>query len=235
MDLSQRTMLLCEAQDSLRREASSEQAARTRRFFTEDPPILGTPIGLSEQVGQELARQVRQAGNLDDVVWLSGQLYQSGYVEEGACASTLLEPFQKGFSLADWPLFDGWLDGFTCWATTDSFCLKVAARIILRCGPPIDWLMRWAQDKVIWKRRASLVSMMRCVRVAREVDLAFTLCDSLLDDDQALVQKAIGWLLKELCKGDQAATEWYLQTRALRLRRPTASYARQGFKPERNK
>lgn len=234
MDQTLRTALLQTVQDRLRREASPEQAARTRRFFTESPPILGTPSGLTEELGKELALQVRRAGELADAVWLAGQLFSSGYMEEGACANALLEPFQNRFNLADWPLFDNWLDHFTCWGTTDSFCLKVSAHVVLRSGPPLDWLMRWAQADLIWKRRACLVSLIRCVRVAREVDLAFALCDALLADEQALVQKAIGWLLKELCKGDQAATERYLQTRAAHLRRSIVSYAREGFKMERS-
>ncbi|MHB1357599.1 MAG: DNA alkylation repair protein [Anaerolineae bacterium] len=229
MDESQRMAALHAVQDDLRRNASPELAARAQRFFTENPPILGSPVGLSEQLGKELALQVRREGELADAVWLAGRLFASGHVEEGACANTLLESFHKRFGLADWPLFDRWLDDFTCWATTDSFCLKVAAHVVLRCGPPVDWLMGWANADLIWKRRASLVSLIRCVRVAREVDLAFTLCDSLLADEQPLVQKAIGWLLKELCKGDQAATERYLETRAGKLRRSTVSYAREGF------
>lgn len=230
MDESQRMTALRLVQDGLRCEASPELAARARRFFTENPLIIGTPIGLSEQLGKELAQQVRREGDLADAVWLAGQLFASGYLEEGTCANTLLEPFHKRFCLADWPVFDRWLDDFTCWATTDSFCLKVAAHVVLRFGPPVDWLMRWAHDDLIWKRRASLVSLIRCARVGREIDLAFELCDSLLADEQALVQKAIGWLLKELCKGDQAATERYLETRGGKLRRTTVSYAREGFK-----
>jgi len=233
MDETGRNALLNLAQAGLRKDASPEQAARTRRFFAENPPILGTPIGVSERLGKELALQVRVLGGLNDAVWLAGKLFLSGYVEEGACAGTLLESVQKRFTLADWPLFDTWLDSFTCWATTDSFGLKVAANVVLRCGPPIDWLQHWAQADLLWKRRASLVSLIRCVRVAREVDLAFSLCDSLLDDQEPLVQKAVGWLLKELCKGDQAATEGYLLSRASRLRRTTATYAREGYKTPR--
>jgi 3-methyladenine DNA glycosylase AlkD len=233
VDEIQRMDLLRVVQKGLRQDASPEQAIRTQRFFTETPPILGTPIGVSEQLGKVLALQVRRTGDLSDAIWLAGRLYSTGYVEEGACASTLLDPFHKRFNLDDWNTFDGWLDGFTCWATTDSFCLKVAAHVVARCGPPVDWLVLWAQDRSIWKRRASLVSLMRCVRVAQEVELAFTLCDMLLADEQPLVQKAIGWILKELCKGDQAATEAYLQTRAPRLIRSTAAYAREGIKAER--
>jgi 3-methyladenine DNA glycosylase AlkD len=234
MDEFQRKALLHSLQDGLRRDASPELAVRARRFFTENPPILGSPTGLSEQLGKDLASQVGKTGNLADAVWLAGELFKSGYLEEGSCANTLLEPFHKSFSLADWPLFDHWLDSFNCWATTDSFCLKVAAHVVLRSGPPVDWLVRWSQAESVWKRRASLVSLIRCARVARDVDLAFSLCDSLLSDEQAMVQKAIGWLLKELCKGDQAATEHYLQTRANSVRRSTARYAREGFKTVRS-
>lgn len=72
MDQTLRTALLQTVQDRLRREASPEQAARTRRFFTENPPILGTPSGLTEELGKELAQQVRRAGELADAVWLAG-------------------------------------------------------------------------------------------------------------------------------------------------------------------
>ncbi len=229
-DNSRRSEWLAFTQQSLRRQASPEIAARARRFFPENPPIIGAPSGLSLRVGQELARQVSQLGAFEDAIWLAGQLYRSGYMEEGACANALLERYHKRFTLADWPLFDGWIADFTCWGTTDSFCLKVTTHVMLREGPPVDWLWSWARAALIWKRRAALVSLMRNVRVARDIPLAFDLCDALLPDSADLVQKAIGWLLKETCKGDTSAVLHYLDTRSERLSRFVIRYARQGLR-----
>ncbi|MHB9033596.1 MAG: DNA alkylation repair protein [Anaerolineae bacterium] len=221
--------LLEAACSRLRREANAEIAARARRFFPENPPILGTPSGLSRAVGRDLARQVWLTAGLPGIVFVAGQLYASGYMEEGACANALLEKYQRHFHLTDWPLFDRWLADFTCWGTTDSFCLKVAAHVVYREGPPPEWLWRWVHDDLIWRRRAALVCLVREVRVGRSLPLAFSLSDALLADSHDLVLKAIGWLLKEACKGDPAAVQDYLEQRDGHLPRLIVRYAREGL------
>jgi 3-methyladenine DNA glycosylase AlkD len=69
--------------------------------------------------------------------------------------------------------------------------------------------------------------MIRSVRVGRYVPESQCLADALLGDSDDAVQKALGWLLKETCKGDRAAVVGYLQARRDRLSRVAWRIARE--------
>jgi len=87
----------------------------------------------------------------------------------------------------------------------------VLSYLVVRDGPPMTRLAGWARSEDVWHRRASLVSLVRAARVGLHVEELFGLLDALLGDPEDMVQKAIGWMLKELCKGDVEATIRYLR------------------------
>ncbi len=153
-------------------------------------------------------------------------------MEHGAVANEMLGRYWRCFDSEHWGLFDHWIGFFTCWGTTDSFCLKVLSHVIERHG--LDWprVQDWAQREGLWYRRASLVCMSRGLRKGQLQQEFFQLADVLFDDGDPMIQKAIGWMLKELCKGDVEATIGYLQTRSERMSRLAFRYAQEKLTPE---
>ena len=236
----QRQALVAEIRARLGAVADPRRVEGAARFFSRYTPlILGAPSGYAQCLGAELGRRLRSEGRaageadaagLMDAVAVAGELLSSGVMEEAAVANELLGRFWRRFAPGDWALFDRWLDLANCWATTDSFCIKVLAPLVLRDGPPMERLRRWARSEHIWHRRAALVSLVRSARKGQYVAELFQLTDMLLDDADDLLQKAIGWLLKELCKGDEPAVRGYLVSRAGRMTRLAARYAREGLK-----
>lgn len=190
--------------------ADPQRAEKASSFFPSKPPILGTPSGLSRELGAELARRLKTLGDLDAVIASAEALFSSGIMEEGACANEMLARFWRRFGPDDWDRFDHWIGLFTCWATTDSFCLKVLGHLILRDGPPRGRLRDWARSESIWHRRAALVCLIRAGRKGKHTEAICELADALLADSEDMVQKAIGWTLKESCKGDLEAIIGYL-------------------------
>ncbi|MBO4605771.1 MAG: DNA alkylation repair protein [Bacteroidales bacterium] len=64
--------------------------------------------------------------------------------------------------------------------------------------------------KNIWEQRIGMVSTMTFVR-AGQLDDTFAIADILLYHPHDLIQKAVGWLLREAGKRDQSALESYLK------------------------
>ncbi|MBP5488367.1 MAG: DNA alkylation repair protein [Bacteroidales bacterium] len=64
--------------------------------------------------------------------------------------------------------------------------------------------------KTIWEQRIGIVSTMTFIR-SGQIDDTFEIADILLHHPHDLIQKAVGWLLREAGKRDQAALEAYLQ------------------------
>jgi 3-methyladenine DNA glycosylase AlkD len=71
-------------------------------------------------------------------------------------------------------------------------------------------VFRWAKSKNRWHRRAACVALIRGAR-AQMFFLEITrLSDSLLADKDDMVQKGLGWLLRETAKFDAKRTVPYL-------------------------
>ncbi len=225
MNEGERATLVQEIRSRLRDVADPERAKKASAFFPSKPPILGVPSGFANELGREMARRLRAEGDLSDVIAVAEALYRDGVMEEAACANELAGRFWRRFGPDDWPTFDRWVGWFNCWGTTDSFCLKLLSHLVLRDGPPMPLLREWARSEHVWRRRASLASMIRGARKGRYVEGILELADLLLDDPKDTVQKAIGWTLKETCKGDVEAVIAYLRSRRERMTKLAFRYA----------
>ena len=85
----------------------------------------------------------------------------------------------------------------------------------------------------IWEQRIAIVSTMTFIRHG-EIDDTFAIADILLHHPHDLIQKAVGWLLREAGKRDKAALEAYLKPRYLTMPRTALRYAIEKFpEPER--
>jgi 3-methyladenine DNA glycosylase AlkD len=220
------------AQARLRAGADPERAAAAARYFPNRPPILGAESGLARELGADLASYLRDRGSPEDILDAAELLYVTGVMEDGACANEMLGRLWRCLSPADWDRFEGSIRGFTCWATTDSFCLKVLGHLVLRDGPPEERLECWAASESVWLRRAACASLVRAARVNQHAPLVFRICDRLLDDPEPMVQKALGWTLKELTKGDVEAVIGYLLARAGRASPLMLRHACERMTPE---
>ncbi len=232
------TTWLVEVRRRFAAAADPDRAAAARRLFPSDPPILGLPSGLARREGLALLAALRAHAQGDearltaDIVAAAGALFASGVMEEGACANELLGRFWRHLGPDHWAVFDTWIDGFTCWGTADSFCLKCAGLLLLRDGPPRALLADWATRSHVWHRRVALAVFIPAGRKGRYVDDLCAIADRLLNDAQDIVQKAIGWTLKELYKGAPQAAMAYLMAHRDEIPRATLTHALERMSPQ---
>jgi 3-methyladenine DNA glycosylase AlkD len=224
-------LLVAACHTRLEAAADPARAAEAAKFFPSNPPILGVPTGLTNTLGKELVERLKHDGSLDDIIAVAEALFASGIMEEGSCANTVLAAFWRRFMPQHWDTFERWLGLFNCWGTTDSFGLKVLGPLVLRDGPPSERLRTWSRSSHVWTRRASMVSLVPAARKGGHVDLILEITDALLADPQDAIQKAVGWMLKELCKGDVQAVVTYLAGRRECMARLAFRYASEKLTP----
>jgi 3-methyladenine DNA glycosylase AlkD len=70
--------------------------------------------------------------------------------------------------------------------------------------------MRWAKSADAWHRRAACVALIRGSRAKMFFPEIIRLSDSLLADKEDMVQKGLGWLLRETAKFDSGRAIPYL-------------------------
>ncbi len=98
-----------------------------------------------------------------------------------------------------YPYLDETAGDWRSWSQVDYFCGDLMRPLLLRL--PEDTLTLiddWVQSPNRWKRRASVVTFTRSVgKSGQYTDTVLDLCDRLKWDPEDIVQKGVGWTLKD--------------------------------------
>lgn len=189
--------LLKDMRAQLKAAADPEFAAGLRWFFKE--PVK--PYGVRTPQVRELARlayaQVKHwpVSNRDRFVT---ELWESGMLEEGVLVTHLYRRFAKSCQEREFAMFEQWIDRYVDnWSHCDGVSTWLIAACIQNRPGLADRLPAWTKSKNRWKRRSAAVSLIQEAKRGRQTETIFHICDLLLGDAEDMVQKGIGWLLKE--------------------------------------
>ncbi|MDQ1551101.1 MAG: hypothetical protein QOD50_523 [Actinomycetota bacterium] len=98
---------------------------------------------------------------------------------------------------------------------------------------PRDLLFELADSESIWERRVAMLSTFGFIKHG-DASTALEIATILAPDRQDLIQKAVGWMLREVGKRvDPALLISYLDEHAASLSRTSLSYATEHLTPER--
>ncbi len=95
-------------------------------------------------------------------------------------------------------------------------------------------LLKLANFKNLWKRRISIVATHFFIRRGN-ISLTLEISDKLLADKEELIQKAVGWMLREAWKYDSFRVEEFLKKNYKRISRLTLRYAIERMSKEKRK
>ncbi len=105
---------------------------------------------------------------------------------------------QKQFVPSDFGRFERWLKKYVDdWSACDDLCVRPLGTFLYFIPERIDALVKWTVSKNRWVRRASAVAAIPSLRRGTQLDFAFAIAEKLLTDEDYLVQKGYGWMLKE--------------------------------------
>jgi 3-methyladenine DNA glycosylase AlkD len=96
-------------------------------------------------------------------------------------------------------------------------------------------LRRWRRSPHLYVRRASAVGLIGLARQGQYLDEAYAAARALASEDHHLLQKAVGWLLREAGKTDPARLDRFLRSDGHRLGRTSVRYAIERFPPRKRR
>ncbi|MGH7531664.1 MAG: DNA alkylation repair protein [Gemmatimonadales bacterium] len=112
------------------------------------------------------------------------------------------------------------------WDLVDASAAQIAGPHLRRGNRGLR--ARLARSPRLWDRRIAVVSTYHDIRLG-EFDPTLRLARHLLDDQEDLIHKAVGWMLREVGKRDRRTLERFLATHASRMPRTMLRYAIERF------
>lgn len=121
------------------------------------------------------------------------------------------------------------------WDLVDTSCYKILGNYLYNnCNKKYDILNKLSESTILWERRISIVSTMYFIK-NDYFDVSLKLCKKLLHDKEDLIQKAIGWILREIGKKDIEILYSFLTENIHEIKSISLSYAMEKFSPEKRK
>ena len=189
---------------------SAPHALEVQRFFKEKVQSRGWRTAELRKVAFRFRRTVIREQGLDFLVQVADKLFSGGVMDEKNFAVFLLERVTGELGDDDYELFVAWLDRVKNWSDHDALVHYLIGPMMISEPSRVKEVFRWAKSKNRWRRRAACVALIRGARQKKFFPEIVRVSGMLLCDDDDMVQKGLGWLLRETAKFDGAKTVPYL-------------------------
>ena len=188
----------------LKGHGSAERAAGVQWFFKETIRSYGWRTADLRRY----ARDVNTALSPDTrhLLDTAEQLFHSEVIEEKAMAVLMLQRSLRTFGVTEFRRFERWLPLVASWADHDALTMVLIGPMMTAEPGRAARVFTWATSKRRWHRRAAAVSLIDGVRHGLFTDEATDITYGLMADEDDMVRKGLGWLLREWGKVRPAET-----------------------------
>jgi 3-methyladenine DNA glycosylase AlkD len=233
MATTDNALLLETLRKQLNDMANTDTAAGTQRFFKEAVRAYGIPMAAVRDLAKEYAPRLKGMEKSTEFA-LCEELLRSAMLEEAHIATFWIYSIRKQYTEEDLDTFGRWLDSYIdSWAVCDNFCNNVMGAFLTKFPAQVGILQKWARSTNRWMRRAASVSLIVPARKGAFLAESFAIAETVLRDEEDLVLKGYGWLLKEQCKEHEDAVFEFVIRHKARMPRTALNYATEKMATER--
>lgn len=195
------------------------------RFFKEEVKCHGVKTGTVKKIADKFWKEVKSLDK-KEIFRLCEELYLSHYCEEAFIVSFWVPRLKDRFEKEDLTVFTRWIKTYISnWAMCDGFCNHAVGDFIGKYPECLDELKRWTGSENRWMRRASAVSLIVPVKQGMYLDTVLEIASLLLTDDDDMVRKGYGWLLKEASRKHQDEVFGFVMRNRKAMPRTALRYA----------
>jgi 3-methyladenine DNA glycosylase AlkD len=221
-------MTIHEIRKRLERLADKETAEVLQRFFKTGPGEYGEGdvfLGIRVPVLRKLAKEYQRVTNNE-----AQQLLRSSIHEERLLALLILVgAYSKGDESARKNIYELYLNNtryINNWDLVDGSAEHIVGAFLMdKSKKPLYHL---AESGNLWERRIAIMSTF-CFIKRNEFSETLKIAKMLISDDQDLIHKAVGWMLREVGKRDLETEEKFLKNHYQKMPRTMLRYAIERF------
>lgn len=189
---------------------SAPHAEGVQRFFKEEIRSRGWYTAEMRKVARRSSRTIVNEQGVEFLVQVADDLFRGAILEEKVFAVLLLQGLTGQFKDREFRRFESWLSRISSWADHDGLVHYLIAPMVASKPSRVRRVFAWAKSSDRWHRRAACVALIRGTRRRLFSVAVMRLSSALLRDNDEMVQKGLGWLLRETAKADPKGTIPYL-------------------------
>ncbi len=217
-----------DARNRLRKLGSREKAAIAQRFFKTGPGEYGEGdvfLGVRAPEMRKLAREFQDLPLPEVRKLLRSEIHE----ERSLALLILVRIYPRGDAKEQKRLYEFYMDHLRFvnnWDLVDLSAEHVVGAFLRdRSRKP---LYRLARSKNLWERRVSVLATFHYIK-RNEFSETLKIAKILLSDEEDLIHKAVGWMLREVGKRDPAVEEEFLKEHYRTMPRTMLRYAIERF------
>lgn len=212
-------------QNELKKLSDKKTKDTSQHFFKETIKCYGVKTALIHKLSKQIIKDL-DIYDKKQIFKLCNILMESGYIEDSIVACNLSYSLRKTFEENDIKIFETWIKKYVNnWASCDTLCNHTVGAYIEMFPDKIFDLKSFAKSKNKWLKRAAAVSLIIPAKKGLFLKDIFEIADILLLDNEDLVQKGYGWMLKALSQSHQKEVYDYVILNKNKMPRTALRYA----------
>ncbi len=187
----------------LKKKIDSKYGDGERNFFKEKIKNYGVRMPDRRKVARDLYKNVKDLPK-EELLKIVDSLLKNGYSEEATVAFAWIYNRKNEFEITDFPVFERWVKKYLDnWAKVDDFCTHSLGCLVNKYPKLSNNLFKWTKSNNRWVKRAAAVTYIYPVNKPKAILWVIKTAKALLMDNDLMVQKGYGWMLKEASKCHQ--------------------------------
>lgn len=217
--------IISQIRQELEQNANEEIRANSTRFFKEEIKTYGFKTADVRKMAKKYYKAIPDKSK-PGIFALCEDLLSSDYMEESFIAFEWSYNLRDQYEPEDFAVFERWVgDYVNNWAKCDTLCNHTVGTFIDMYPQYIGSLKKWTASDNRWYRRAAAVTLILAARRGDFLEDVLEIADILLTDEDDLVQKGYGWMLKEAGKEHQQVIFDYVMKNKKVMPRTALRYA----------
>jgi 3-methyladenine DNA glycosylase AlkD len=161
-------------------------------------------------LAREIARRHRKDRTLESLLATARALWSSKWHEERSTAIHMVAALVRRLDQEHWNEFKEWLKDVRSADHCDMISVELLGSLVKRDRTWCRVLKHWTLSPKVWERRAAAMGVLLRTRQMGDVEAAFYICESLMEDRAPQVQEGVVAVLSEAWLSDEGQTTEFL-------------------------